>query len=794
MKTMDYKPDILIITVTDIEQRAVIDTFQNMSGNNIAQRITEQAIYIDLGILAGASVWMTVSGMGSIGPRGSTLAINNVIKDVSPGLIIMVGIAFGVDPEKQEIGQVLISNKVITYEQERVGATQVTSRHNHIPASSRLVGIFNAARHDWVEARTEIGAILSGEKLVDNKAFRDRLIAMEPDAIGGEMEGAGLCSAAHEAKIDWILVKAICDWADGTKDRDTKNRQAVAARNAAIFTYHVLQRGVLPWLQQPLASSRESGRPAESIATWDKELLGKIADEMQGYMVSSQYGKAVKRGREVFESVGDFLNGIDAETDLLVAKIKVLYAQALLYAEGIDKARPLLKDMISQLETRKLFFLEQGEFIRAEYNLVAGQARNILGYAYWMDRGSYELALKELTQALKYFKDGKWEHETATAYDNLGRIYAQLGYRTHAELLIDGGLKLRTSLGNDYRLALSLNSSALVHLIFGQYYRAFMEIEQAEAIFRLCISQNGERGLGLALITKSRALRSLGSHWRFSKDSASSELQLLNADAALEEAAAIFTRVDEDLRLLQVYNESGCVHRELCALYMHAGDQEKARQELNKAEKCFKKIITRESEKKYPVVYVDTYHDLAQTYYICKKLTLARNWVETADKLIPDSYKLSNSLNPLSQRQFSEDFIEDYWQELGKIYELKGDLAFRKISLSDEYRSEGLTNDEDEAIKKKLRDAFEAYFQAACYFGRFLDRPLAKKNGCYPKDTQSLESSLRFTQKIFDRLKSLNTNDISFIRAEIENSLMQAYKPNAKWINRFFQQPFKLLL
>jgi nucleoside phosphorylase len=70
------------------------------------------------------------------------------------------------------------------------------------------------------------------------------------------MEGIGLYAAAQNAKVDWILVKAICDWADGNKSGEktvvsgnrtgrkinTKNRdQKKAADNAAQFTMHVLR-------------------------------------------------------------------------------------------------------------------------------------------------------------------------------------------------------------------------------------------------------------------------------------------------------------------------------------------------------------------------------------------------------------------------------------------------------------------------------------------------------------------------------------------------------------------------
>ncbi len=54
------------------------------------------------------------------------------------------------------------------------------------------------------------------------------------------MEGAGLYTASERKKVDWILVKAICDWADGRKD-DTY--QQLAAENAVRFLVYVLEKG-----------------------------------------------------------------------------------------------------------------------------------------------------------------------------------------------------------------------------------------------------------------------------------------------------------------------------------------------------------------------------------------------------------------------------------------------------------------------------------------------------------------------------------------------------------------------
>jgi nucleoside phosphorylase len=103
-----------------------------------------------------------------------------------------------------------------------------------------LLGRFRSAELDWEEGQRHFGLILSGEKLVNDPVFRDGLMKAEPEAIGSEMEGAGLYAAAHDVKVDWILVKAVCGWNDGKEDDDA---QVLAANNAAQFVLHALQLG-----------------------------------------------------------------------------------------------------------------------------------------------------------------------------------------------------------------------------------------------------------------------------------------------------------------------------------------------------------------------------------------------------------------------------------------------------------------------------------------------------------------------------------------------------------------------
>ncbi len=206
--------------------------------------------YYDLGTIGGANTWMVRSEMGAIGPGGSTTTAFEAIEALHPSAVIMVGIAFGVDPKKQRIGDVLVSRQLMEYELQRVGTDLqgqpvIVPRGDRVTASPRLLDRFRDGELTWKEAKVRFGLVLSGLKLVDNLDLRQKLLRLEPEAIGGEMEGAGLYDAASRRKVDWILAKAICDWADGHKRRNKAQRQSLAARNAARFVLHVLERGGL---------------------------------------------------------------------------------------------------------------------------------------------------------------------------------------------------------------------------------------------------------------------------------------------------------------------------------------------------------------------------------------------------------------------------------------------------------------------------------------------------------------------------------------------------------------------
>ncbi len=234
-------PRVLLVTVTKTEAVAVLEAFEAHTSYPWARTRWDGKTYYDLGQVGGPRIWMVQSEMGAVSPGAALLTIRNAIEVVKPAAVIMVGIAFGIDRAKRQLGDILVSRQIQSYEPQKKKPGRAIPRGDRVTAPTNLLDAFRSADMAWKGTPVHFGLILSGEKLIDDAEFLAELAAQEPEAIGGEMEGAGLYAACADARIDWILVKAICDWADGTK---SDGAQPQAAQNAAQFVLHTLDQGL----------------------------------------------------------------------------------------------------------------------------------------------------------------------------------------------------------------------------------------------------------------------------------------------------------------------------------------------------------------------------------------------------------------------------------------------------------------------------------------------------------------------------------------------------------------------
>jgi nucleoside phosphorylase len=242
------KADAVLVTVNDTETeqlRAEIER-RGYQGRVEWGPVNTYRIY---GPISGTTIAHVRCTMGSGGQGGSTLTVIDAIRDIQPKCVIGVGVAFGIDEEKQQIGQVLLSQKITAYELQRVGTGPdgelvVTPKGPSAETSPRLLGRFRDGLHGEPDMSILSGEMLSGEKVVDNRQFKHALRTMFPEAVGGEMEGAGVQAASGRSGVEWIVVKAVCDYAEN-KEWDRDERQRTAATKAAQAVLNVVEHGGL---------------------------------------------------------------------------------------------------------------------------------------------------------------------------------------------------------------------------------------------------------------------------------------------------------------------------------------------------------------------------------------------------------------------------------------------------------------------------------------------------------------------------------------------------------------------
>jgi nucleoside phosphorylase len=231
------------VTVNEHETKAVHDSFRAANGTEAKAVSLGGRSYHDLGKIGETTVYHAISEMGSGGSGAMQQTVEKAISNLEPGAVIAVGIAFGVSEKDQKIGDILVSKLLRLYEQQRVGKMgEIIPRGSSPDASPRLMSHFRSFQQTkWSGAKVRFGVVLSGEKLIDNIDYRDSLVKLESEAVGGEMEGAGLYVSSYDRKVDWIVIKAICDWADGNKGVEKDERQKLAAMNAAEFVVNSLK-------------------------------------------------------------------------------------------------------------------------------------------------------------------------------------------------------------------------------------------------------------------------------------------------------------------------------------------------------------------------------------------------------------------------------------------------------------------------------------------------------------------------------------------------------------------------
>lgn len=152
--------------------------------------------------------------MGANRDLGMRKTLEEVFSVFRPNVVFSMGVAFGIDPQTQNIGDVLVSHKIFPYSENKVNDDSILPDRSQDKIIDNWLDVRFANTTGFLEDVT-YGSILSGGSVLSSTRDKLRICRAysEQDfVIGGEMEGSALFQLCASYDIPCAVIKGICDW------------------------------------------------------------------------------------------------------------------------------------------------------------------------------------------------------------------------------------------------------------------------------------------------------------------------------------------------------------------------------------------------------------------------------------------------------------------------------------------------------------------------------------------------------------------------------------------------------
>lgn len=229
---------ILIITANFVEGVIVTQRLMEKPGGK-EEKLDAYAIdghlyqFAKIGSIPVLHIWPTDKSSFTL--YGSFSAVDAALDRFSPKYVVAVGVAFGIDPEHQSLGHVLIAKNLVFYD----SFNKVTDGKMKLRPQDtyQIDADLNAQIHQLdIETPPEhvgkfkwfFNAMLTGGTVLSDANEKEKLLdaatGIGYEIVGGEMEASGIyyaCQRIKNRKIPFFIIKGICDWGaekNGWKD------------------------------------------------------------------------------------------------------------------------------------------------------------------------------------------------------------------------------------------------------------------------------------------------------------------------------------------------------------------------------------------------------------------------------------------------------------------------------------------------------------------------------------------------------------------------------------------------
>ena len=204
--------DVLLLTAKDCE---FLSCLSYLNPGYYKRYVNEIGSLVYLGEMGDGEAKLKValiqcnSGGGVGGP---TIVVPKAVRALRPKAVICVGYCAGLKQEKVNLGDVIISSKLVTYAPTKVTGDGIIERGVRVPASPLLNGILKFADHGWKaplknakDLKVKVhkdSLLLSGREVVNSDKRRAELMVRYPAAVALEMEGKGKISLNNDENCE----------------------------------------------------------------------------------------------------------------------------------------------------------------------------------------------------------------------------------------------------------------------------------------------------------------------------------------------------------------------------------------------------------------------------------------------------------------------------------------------------------------------------------------------------------------------------------------------------------------
>lgn len=224
-----------IIGAMEIEVAEIKESMENISQEEISG-----VIYYK-GKIHNKDVIVAKCGVGKV---HAAVCTQTMILKYSPDVIINTGVAGSLN-SKLDIADLVISDFVVEHDMDTSALGDPLGLISgidiiKIPSAVKTVEkIKNAAEH-IENTNVFVGTIATGDQFICNLEQKNHIVD-NFDALCAEMEGAAIGHVCYLNKVDFCIVRAISDKADGSAHMDFPSFVKIAAKKSTELIHNYLE-------------------------------------------------------------------------------------------------------------------------------------------------------------------------------------------------------------------------------------------------------------------------------------------------------------------------------------------------------------------------------------------------------------------------------------------------------------------------------------------------------------------------------------------------------------------------